>query len=172
MLLASVALLAGASGVAHASGYGLRETTADQLGTAFVGGAAKAYDASTVWYNPAGMALLDDNEFEAGVSLISPTIGFSGSNTNPLTGGTVNGGTRSNNIAPAASGANFGVLALNPRWRIGFSVTAPFGQRIAYADDFYGRYQSLVTSVTDINFAIAASYKVNDHFSIGGGPEF
>ena len=64
------------------------------------------------------------------------------------------------------------MLVLNPRWRIGFSVTAPFGQRIAYADDFYGRYQSLVTSVTDLNFAIAASYKVNDHLSIGGGPEF
>ena len=72
MLLASAALLAGASGVAHASGYGLRETTADQLGNAFVGGAAKAYDASTVWYNPAGMALLDDNEFEAGLSLHLP----------------------------------------------------------------------------------------------------
>lgn len=171
IFLASAAIFAGANGHAYASGYGLRKSTADQTGTAFVGGAAKAYDASTVWFNPAGMALLDNNEVEAGLNYISPTVGFSGSNSNPLTGGNVSGGTRSNNIAPAATGSNFGVFVLNPRWRVGFSVTAPFGQRVAYGDDFFGRYQSLVTSVTDINLSIAASYKVNDHFSIGGGPE-
>ena len=172
--LAIVAAL-GAAGPAFASGYGLREATSDSMGNAFSGGPAKAYDASTVWTNPAGMSLLDDNEFTTGLSFIDPTVKFSGKATDPVTGGNVNGvmgQSNDNNIAPAASGASFLVFKLAPAWRLGFSLTAPFGQRIGYGDDFVGRYQSLVTSVTDINLGMALSYKVNDHFSIGGGPNF
>jgi len=172
--LALVAAL-GAVGPAFASGYGLREATSDSMGNAFSGGPAKAYDASTVWTNPAGMALLEDNEFTTGLSFIDPTVKFNGTATDPVTGGSVNGvmgQSNDNNIAPAASGASFFVFKLAPAWRLGFSLTAPFGQRIAYGDDFVGRYQSLVTSVTDINLGMALSYKVNDHFSVGGGPNF
>jgi long-chain fatty acid transport protein len=35
-----------------------------------------------------------------------------------------------------------------------------------------GRYQGLASSITDINLGLALSYKVNDHLSIGGGPNF
>ena len=170
--LALVAAL-GASGTAFASGYGLREATPDSMGTGFSGGPAKAYDASTVWTNPAGMALLDDNELTTGISYISPTVNFTGTATDPVTGGNttgVTGHSNGHNIAPAASAATFAVFKLTPAWRIGFSLTAPFGQRIAYPDNFVGRYQSLVTSVTDINLGMAVSYKVNDKFSVGGGP--
>src|SRR5271165_6427003 len=165
----------GAVGPAFASGYGLREATSDSMGNAFSGGPAKAYDASTVWTNPAGMALLDDNELTTGISYISPTVNFTGTATDPVTGGNttgVTGHSNGNNIAPAASAATFAVFKLAPAWRIGFSLTAPFGQRISYPDNFVGRYQSLVTSVTDINLGMAVSYKVNDQFSVGGGPNF
>lgn len=155
---------------AHASGFGLREGSADWLGNAFVGGEAKAYDASTAWTNPAGMALLDQSELDGNVSYISPSANFSGYNTNPLTGGTVSGTQGGNAVTPAASGALFGVFALAPDWRLGFSVTNPYGERTSYPDNFVGRYQSLVSSITGIDFGIALSYKFNDHFSIGGGP--
>lgn len=167
--LALVAAL-GTAGQAYAAGYALSEGTADLLGNAFSGAPAKAYDASTAYSNPAGMALLQDNELEAGVSFISPTVKFYGTATDPVTGGNVNGSTGGNGIAPAASAGNFAVFKLAPDWRLGFSVTAPFGQRIAYPQTSVVRYQSLVTSVTDINFGLAISYKVNDHLSVGGGP--
>ena len=170
--LALVAAL-GTAGQAYAAGYALSEGTANSLGTAFSGAPAKAYDASTAYTNPAGMALLDNNEFTTGLSYIDPTVKFSGTATDPVTGGNttgVTGGSHGNNISPAASGASFFVFKLAPAWRLGFSLTAPFGQQIAYPDDFVGRYQSLVTSVTDINLGMAVSYKVNDHFSVGGGP--
>ncbi|MBU6418566.1 MAG: outer membrane protein transport protein, partial [Proteobacteria bacterium] len=155
---------------AHASGFALRETTADALGDAFTGSEAKAYDASTAWYNPAGMALLDQNEVDGGVSYIGPSATFSGYNTNPLTGGRVSGVQGGNAVSPAASGALFGVFALSPDWRLGLSVTAPYGERTSYPGDFVGRYQSLVSSITAVDFGVALSYKINDHFSIGGGP--
>jgi long-chain fatty acid transport protein len=157
---------------AHASGFGLREGAADWMGTGFAGDEAKAYDASTVWTNPAGMALLDQDEFGGAVSLIAPTAKFTGTNTNPLTGGYVNGVQGGNAVSAAAIGSSFGVMTLNPDWRVGFSVTAPYGERTSYPLDFVGRYQSLTSSITDINFGIAVSYKINDQLSVGGGPNF
>lgn len=159
-------------GAAHASGFGLREGSADWLGTAFSGNEAKAYDASTVWSNPAGMALLDNNELDGAISLVAPNAQFTGTATNAQTGGLVSGTQGGNSVAPAATGASFGVMTLGPDWRLGFSVTSPFGERTSYPGDFVGRYQSLVSSITDINFGLALSYKVNDHLSIGGGPNF
>ncbi|MGE4481771.1 OmpP1/FadL family transporter [Acidocella sp.] len=155
---------------ARASGFGLREGAADWLGNAFVGGEAKAYDASTAWTNPAGMALLDQSQVDDNISFIAPSANFSGYNTNPLTGGTVSGTQGGNAVTPAASGALFGVFALAPNWRLGFSVTNPYGERTSYPGDFVGRYQSLVSSITGIDFGLALSYKVNNHFSVGGGP--
>ncbi|WP_297493572.1 OmpP1/FadL family transporter [Acidocella sp.] len=157
---------------AYASGFGLREGSADWLGTAFSGNQAKAYDASTAWSNPAGMALLDHDEVDGAVSMIAPSTKFSGYATNPLTGTTTTGGPGGNAVAPAATGALFGVMVLSPDLRLGFSVTSPFGERVAYPSDFVGRYQSLVSNITDINYGIALSYKINDHLSIGGGPDF
>ncbi len=173
-LLAATALGAlaalGLGHAARASGFGLREGSADWLGNAFVGGEAKAYDASTAWTNPAGMALLDQSELDGNVSYISPSATFSGYNTDPLTGGTVRGTQGGNAVSPAASGALFGVFPLAPNWRLGFSVTNPYGERTSYPDNFVGRYQGLVSSITGLDFGIALSYKFNNHFSVGGGP--
>lgn len=157
------------SQAAHASGFGLREGSADWLGNAFSGSEAKAYDASTAWTNPAGMALLDQNQVAGDVSYIGPSAKFSGYNTNAL-GGNLTGSTGGNSVAPAASGALFGVLILNPNWRLGMSVTNPYGERTSYPSGWVGRYQSLVSSITGVDFSVALSYKVNNHLSIGGGP--
>jgi long-chain fatty acid transport protein len=174
-LLASAACLAGTFGLSHAalaSGFGLREGSADALGTAFAGGPAKAYSAATAGDNPAGMALLGQDEIQTGISYISPNAQFSGSNSNPLTGGNVLGVTGGNAIQPAVTGALYGVVGLAPDWRLGLAVTSPFGERSSYPGDFVGRYQSLTSAITDINVGLALSYKINDHLSIGGGPNF
>lgn len=167
-LLATISL----GGVAHASGFGLREGLPDWMGTAFAGNEAKAYDASTAWTNPAGMALLDESQFAGGVSSISPNANFSGYNTNPLTGGEVRGTQGGNAITPAASGSLFLVFVPSPDLRLGFSITSPYGERTAYPGNFVGRYQGLVSSITGVDFSAAVSYKFNDHFSLGGGPVF
>jgi long-chain fatty acid transport protein len=157
---------------AHASSFGLREGWPDWWGTADAGNEAKGYDASTTWTNPAGMSLLDRHELSGGISFIAPSTVFSGTASNPQSGVNNTGVQGGNPVAPAASGAAFGVIKLSPDWRLGFSVTTPFAERVSYPEDFVGRYQSLVSSITDINVGIVASYKVNQHLSIGGGPNF
>ena len=42
--------------------FGVAENSALGLGNAFAGGAASAEDASTVWYNPAGMTRIKGNQ--------------------------------------------------------------------------------------------------------------
>ncbi|HMA30527.1 MAG TPA: outer membrane protein transport protein, partial [Casimicrobiaceae bacterium] len=51
-------LLAAAAGQAYGAAFAINENSASGLGNAFAGGAAGAEDASTVWFNPAGMAKL------------------------------------------------------------------------------------------------------------------
>lgn len=175
-LLAATALglasAAGMSQAAHASGYGLREGSADSLGNAFSGDAAKAYDAGTAYSNPAGMALLNQSQLSGNISYIAPSAKFDGSNTITYGGTPVSSATghSGNVVAPAASGAIFGVFVLNPNWRLGFSVTNPYGERTSYDKNWVGRYQSLVSSITGIDFSVALSYKINNQLSIGGGP--
>lgn len=157
---------------AYASGFALREGEADWMGNAFAGDEAKAYDAGTVWTNPAGMALLNQAQFSGNISYIGPSARFSGYNTDPLTRGNVSGARHDSLEAPAATAALFAVFPLNPKWRVGVSLTTPYGARTSYPKNWVGRYQCLVTSITSVDLSTAFSYKFNNHFSVGFGPVF
>jgi long-chain fatty acid transport protein len=154
---------------AEAAGFALREGSADWMATVFAGDTAKAYDASTVWSNPAGMARLATNEFDASANGIFPTTGFSGANyVGP--GITTPGTTGGNLIQSAVTAGVYAVWNATPDFKIGFGADSPFGQRITNPASFVGRYQSLVSSISDIAFTVSAAYRINDQLSIGGGP--
>ncbi len=83
-------------GNAFSAGFALIEQSVSGLGNAYAGGAAQAEDATTIFYNPAGMTRLND-QFIAGLHFISPSAKFKdngSSRLNPLIGslGTNNGG--------------------------------------------------------------------------------
>ncbi|HVI50716.1 MAG TPA: outer membrane protein transport protein [Candidatus Sulfotelmatobacter sp.] len=157
------------SETALASGFALREESAEGLGNSFAGQTAKAYNASTVYYNPAGMSNLDSDEVAGTVTWIAPVAKFSGSNSNPA-GGNVSGIQTKDAVKDAAVGSVFGVYKIDPNWSVGMSVAAPYGMRVDYKADWVGRYQALHSDLTDIEFSPVVSYKVDDHWSIGGGP--
>jgi len=155
-------------GAAFAAGFGLREGATDWMANSYAGQTAKAYDASTAFTNPAGMVRLDQSELDGSLNGIFPTVNFSGTNT--IDGVPVAGSTAGNDAQSGASPAAFGVWNFSPDLKFGFSITAPFGQRITYASDFVGRYQGLVSSITDVTVSLSAAYRIDDHFSIGAGP--
>jgi len=157
------------SGPAQASGFALREGSADWMANAFAGDAAKAYDAATVWANPAGMVRLNASEIDGSLNGIFPTVGFSGQD-NIGRNGTVSGTSGGNLIQAAATGGGYGVWNFAPNLKLGLAIAAPFGQRVANPTDYVGRYQSLVSSVSDVAVLAALSYRVNDKVSVGGGP--
>jgi long-chain fatty acid transport protein len=155
-------------GVASAAGLQVRAGSPDWIANAFAGMAAKGYDASTAWSNPAAMTLLPDSELASGLNLLLPVARFSGEN---LVGGLPTPGSIGGNAGTAAGvGSLAGVWSADQNLKFGFSLEAPFGQRVSYSSDFVGRYQSLVSSVTDIELGLVAAYRIDEHVSIGGGP--
>jgi long-chain fatty acid transport protein len=66
---AIVALLGFGSYQARAGSFLLNEQSVSGLGSAYAGGAAQAEDASTIFFNPAGIALLQQGEFSSRLSL-------------------------------------------------------------------------------------------------------
>src|SRR5262245_14578798 len=72
---------------AHASGFALAEQGTSGLGNAYAGAAAVAEDASTVWWNPAGMSRLPSGKhlvFSGHVIMPSTKFNDAGSTTATL----------------------------------------------------------------------------------------
>jgi long-chain fatty acid transport protein len=156
------------AGQAQGAAFQLREGDPDWLANAFAGSAAKAYDAGTAWNNPAGMTLLDSNELDDGVNYFDPGIRFSGNDY--VNGKPVPGGTGGDAGPPEVSAGFEGVYSATHDLKFGMAAEAPFGLRTAYPTDFVGRYQALVSSIFDLQLALAAAYRLSPQISIGGGP--
>ncbi len=155
-------------GTAHASGFGLRESSADTLGNAFAGQTAKAYDAGSAWTNPAGMVRLNWNEIDGALNYIDPHATFRGQN---FQGGVPTTGVPgSNAVQSAATAGTFSVWSYSPNLKFGLAVTSPFGERVSYPGNFVGRYQGLTSSITDVEATLSAAIKINNQLSIGAGP--
>src|SRR5512134_731367 len=79
--------LAGCTHLAHAAGFSLIEQNASGLGNAYAGAGAVAEDASTVYFNPAGMTLLPDRQLVVVGHLIKLKAEYSGTVTPAIGGG-------------------------------------------------------------------------------------
>ena len=143
LLAASVATVAaslGASLPAFASGFALREMTADQTAHAFAGGVSEADDPSTAYSNPAGMAHVDGVQMQFDVNGIFPSATFSGGNS---LGGVTTSGSTGNVVQSAATGGLAIVAPVTERVNFGLAIATPYGQRVSNPADFVGKYQSL-----------------------------
>src|SRR3954465_2429876 len=91
---------------ARAAGFALYEQGISGMGNAYAGAAAVAEDATTVWWNPAGMARLPQGRHVAiGGALISPSWKFSDNGSATALG---------SNPTRTGSGGDAGDLAFVP----------------------------------------------------------
>lgn len=148
---------------ADASGFQLREQSAEGLGSSFAGMTAKAQDASVVWYNPAAMTILHGNQITASATGIIARSNFSGS-AGPTTGGS--GGDA---IVDAVVGANFAVWDFSKDLKFGIGITSPFGLRTNYDSDWVGRHHAIYSSLLTINVNPSVAYRLSERFSVGAG---
>lgn len=165
-LLGLVAALGAATEV-KASGFQLREQSSEGLGNAFAGSTAKAYNLSTIYYNPAGMTRLEGNQVAGSATYIMPVAKFEGQST--LGGGAISGNSGGDAIKDAAVGAVYALWDYSPDLKFGMAVTAPFGLRSEYDEGWVGRYHAVHSQITDINFTPSVAYRVNPNLSLGGG---
>lgn len=158
------------SGAASAAAFQLWEQNASGLGTAYAGSAAVADNASTVFFNPAGMTQLTGFQLSAGVNGIGPRFEFNNEGSKDMLGGSGNGGNAGG--WAAVPNAYFS-WQLSPNWYLGFGVSAPFGLSTEYKDsNWIGKYQSLKSEIKTVNYNPSIAYKVNDKVSLGFGVNY
>jgi long-chain fatty acid transport protein len=156
---------------AQASGFALIENSASGMGNAFAGAAAIAEDASTVYFNPAGMTRLQGNQISGAIHLISPQADFSNDGSTTLTNADLSGSDADGGVS--ATVVNFYyVNQLSNDWSFGLGINAPFGLSTDYGEDWVGRYHATKTDMLTININPALAVKANKNLSIGVGFNF
>jgi long-chain fatty acid transport protein len=176
--LAAASMLGGAATGASAAGFALIEQSASGQGNAFAGAAATAEDASTIFYNPAGMSMLSGNQFAVAGHAIDLSLKFSNNGTSqavvspPIPLGPISG-DNGGQVGGTSFVPNLYVThPINDKWTIGLGVNAPFGLKTEYDSTWVGRYQGIETKVTTYNINPAVSYKVTDTLSLGAGVNY
>lgn len=155
------------SGAAMASGFQLFEQNASGIGNAYAGSAAVAENASTIYFNPAGMTQLQKFEVSGGVSVVKPSFSFNnkGSSVGGLTG-TGDGGDAGGWAFIPNGYASWGVTK---DLYVGIGISAPFGLKTEYDDRWVGAAQSRMFEIKTINVNPSVAYRLNEKVSLGFG---
>jgi long-chain fatty acid transport protein len=172
------ALLCLGTGSSFAAGFQLLEQNVSGLGNSYAGSAAVAEDASTVFFNPAGMAYLPAGQksFVVGLNAIKPSSKLSnGASSAPTptlqpianTGG--NGGDAGSvGYVPNT----YLVVPINQQISFGLGISAPFGLKTEYDNGWIGQFQAIKSDVKTININPSLSWKVNDTVAFGFGVDY
>ncbi|MEQ9640607.1 MAG: outer membrane protein transport protein [Alphaproteobacteria bacterium] len=153
-----------APAAAFAAGNHLHEQGTSLMGAAYAGQAAVAEDASTAYYNPAGMTQLDRPQLVIGTLVGEPTFEFENDGGSTVPGS--NGGDAS---WPVAGATFFYMHPIGDDWRVGFSATAPFGLTLDYLDDWTGRYYVQDSRLITVNLNPSVAWRATDWLSVGAG---
>ncbi len=155
---------------ANGAGFAIIEQSVSGLGNAFAGAAA-AQDASTIFFNPAGMILLDKPEVNSGIHVIIPSAKFinEGTTTTSYAGTVATQGDNANGGATAFVPNLYYVHPLSERLVVGIGVHAPFGLATEYDKEWVGRYMAVRSEIKTINVNPSIAYRINEKLTIGAG---
>ncbi|HWU65491.1 MAG TPA: outer membrane protein transport protein [Methylophilus sp.] len=152
----------------HAAGFALFEQGASGLGNAYAGASAVAEDASTIFFNPAGMTYLDGTQIVGALHLIKTNGQFDNKNSVPVAA-----------YAPGGEGGDLGSLAaipnffykqdINEQFKLGLGISTPFGLKTEYDKNWLGRFQAVKSELKTININPSLAWKLNDQWSLGFG---
>ncbi len=165
------AIFAAMSGSVAASGFALIEQSVSSMGNAYAGGSAIAEDATTVYFNPAGMSRLSGTQYAVSVQGIQPSTKFSdgGTTAAPFQSAGGNGGD-AGGMTPVPN-VSF-VTEINKQIKFGLEINSPFGLQTNYDPNWIGRFQAIKSSLQTVNVNPAVSYQFNDSVSLGAGVSF
>lgn len=156
------------SGSAAASGFALYEHGSG-LGNAFAGGAASAEDASTIYFNPAGLSRLSGKQIVVAAHAIRPSMKFGNTASVPALAQPTLGDNGGDGGSWALVPNGYFAMEISPQLRAGIGITAPFGLKTDYTPTWMGRFQAIKSEIKTINLNPTVSYTLNDTVSIGAG---
>lgn len=169
-------MMMGASAAVMASGYhfGTQSVSAQSTANA---SAAEAADASTIFYNAAGMTKLEGTNFSGALNLVMPSVEYSNATGNYTSAGTPRP------IAGAISGVTSGKITddlvavphlyvshqINDKLYAGLGIYVPYASETEYQRDSVLRYNLNATSLKTIDFNPTIALKLNDAHSVAVG---
>ncbi len=168
---AVAAALALSAGQAFGSNFALQEQSGSGVGNAFAGGAAAAEDASTVWFNPAGMSRIPGIQGAIAGDVICLSTKFSNNASEPAALQPL-GGDGGDAGTCAFVPSLYLVVPINKQFAFGLGVGAPFGLKTDYDASWLGRFQAVESRVATVNINPALSWKINDMFTVGAGVDY
>lgn len=157
--LAAGAAAAGCVGVATAGGFGILAQSGSALGSAFAGAAAVAEDATTVWYNPAGMGRLEGFQASSVLHVVKPSFRFRDAGSSGAFAAGGDGGD-GGGWAPLLQG--YAVWSSRDDLRLGVGFNTPFGLATRYDRGWQGQLTALKSE--------AAAYNLNPSIAVRLAP--
>ncbi|MGK5011599.1 OmpP1/FadL family transporter [Janthinobacterium sp. MDB2-8] len=168
-LLIAVAC-AGFASTAQASGYRFGSQSVSAQGTADASG-AEAADASTIFYNPAGLSRLEGTQFVGGGTIVVPHSTYTDAGSKPFFAGNRTPYAATKDYAPDAvvAPALYASKKINDQWTVGAGLFVPYGAKLDYGNDWYGRYAITNIKLEAIALNPSVSFKLDQHHSFGFG---
>jgi long-chain fatty acid transport protein len=157
------------AGSANAAGFYIQEQSVRGLGSAFSGSTTTLDDASTIYFNPAGMTKLEGLQMQGGVNLLIPNSKVKNNGSTAVPGSLGVGGPSGNPYDPTPVPNGFVSYQVSEQFWAGIGVTAPFGLASDYGDNWFGRFDSTKTELAVIDIQPTIAYKFSDWLSVGAG---
>ncbi|KTC86436.1 long chain fatty acid transporter [Legionella brunensis] len=174
--LVSVAIFALMAGTANAGSFSLyTESNGSAVGNFAAGIAAEAADASIGWYNPAGLALIRNQQVVFGGVGVFPTSKITGTSTFRTTGIPFPYVQTFNDLDGAhdAFVPSFHyALPLGESATFGFSLVSPFGLKTIWGERSPVRYAATLSELQTITASPEIGGKLSDNFALGAGIDF
>lgn len=158
--------LIGVCGGVQAAGFALIEQNASGLGNAYAGQAAVAEDASTVFFNPAGMSRLAGRQIVVAGHYIQPSAKFSGTSSPFVAANGDEAGM------PALVPNAYYTMELAPGIGFGLGLNSPFGLATEYEVPWAGMTQALLSEMKTYNLNPSLSWRINDRIALGAGVDW
>lgn len=170
-LLMATAGFVGFTNNAFSAAFQLWEQDGASIGNYHAGRAAIAEDASTSFYNPAGLVRIKNQQLVLGIVPITTDFLFEGTiavnmidNDEPHPakgqGGTLNFVPDMHYVAPLLDNLVFGL-----------SLVVPYGLQTKYDDESIVRYAATKTGLQVFDIAPSLGFAINDKLSIGVGAD-
>lgn len=159
----------------HAGSFSLyTEGTASAESNYAAGIAAEAADASTGWYNPAGLALIHSQQMVVGGAGVFPVSKISGTSTfsTPPLPNYVQSFSDFNGAKSAFVPSFHYALPLGENTTFGLSVVSPFGLSTNWDWKSPVRYAATYSELITTTVSPEIGAKLNEHFALGAGIDF
>jgi len=156
-----------ASVQASAAGFQLNAQSATGLGRAFAGDAVIADNASVMARNAAAMALFETTALSLGANVIKSEISVSDT-TYTSSDGAVDANYHEAGDTSIAPNIHL-IVPINDKFAVGINMYTNFGTKTEFSDSFAAQEFGGLTDIKSVNMGLAASYRINQQWSVGGG---